>query len=350
MYDLDAQKLSLHPYRVTAWLDGKVTYPMTAEISPTNRCNQNCSFCAFDYRRSTETLNQQELHRLSCGIAQLRNGRTLSVHFGGEGEPTLNPHLGSAMRRLAADGVRIGMTTNGMDLNTQYLMRYMTWIRFSINAIVHEIYAKLHGVKKECLDDVLEALKACVAVKKAENLKTTIGVQCLWFPENEQQIDLLASAVRDLGVDYFAVKPYSQHPESTRRCLVDYSQNLETMERRLWKLKTDTFCPHVRMQALSDTREKKDYEHCPAAAFFAFVASDGGVYPCAQFVGNHDYCFGNVRLQTWEEVITSSRRKHVLEGLRYEHDVATCRQPCRLNAANRYLNRVIATEGHDLFL
>jgi MoaA/NifB/PqqE/SkfB family radical SAM enzyme len=44
-YNIDSQKLIYHPRRVTDWLEGKKTYPIYVEISLTNLCNHNCSFC-----------------------------------------------------------------------------------------------------------------------------------------------------------------------------------------------------------------------------------------------------------------------------------------------------------------
>lgn len=350
MNDLDSHKLHLHPGRVCNWLEGERTYPLTVEISPARGCNQRCSFCAFDYRRGPEMLSQDVLLNLAIGISKKAPVRTKSVHFGGEGEPTLNPHLKQAMDRMCHEMVRIGLTTNGTCPNTQFLMPFLSWIRFSINGATPETYSKIHGVHEDELEYVLSNLTSCVQAKKELHLKTTIGVQCLWLPENDSEIDVLAAKVRDIGVDYLSVKPYSWHPKSALRDYADFEPNVERMDRLLRKTQTDTFTPSIRLNAVACKQKPKDYQHCPAAAFFAFVAADGNVYPCAQFVGNDDYCMGNIKYQEWGEVVLSTRRRVVLDRLRYEHDVSTCRNPCRLDAANRYLNRLLNPEEHDAFL
>ena len=350
MYSLDSHKLHLHPGRVAAWQNDQVIYPLTVEISSTNACNQNCIFCAFDYRRSCAYLNHQELHKLAIGIGMFMEYGTQSVHFGGEGEPLLNVYLKETIRHLHAERIHIGVTTNGTCKNTTDLLPYLSWLRFSVNASTPELYQKIHGVDGKHIEEIYTTIEACVKRKKEKSLPTTIGVQCLWLQDNDHDIDVLARKVKDLGVDYFSLKPYSHHPQSKRSLPITRMQSAERIGRLLGPLRTDTFEPSIRLNAVCDTREKKDYTHCPAASFFAFVAADGGVYPCAQYVGNHDFCFGNIRLQTWREVMFSTRRHTILGYLRYEHDTTTCRQPCRLNEANRYLHNLSNLRGEDFFL
>ena len=74
----------------------------------------------------------------------------------------------------------------------------------------------------------LELLKAnlmeAVKVKRDRNLKTTLGVQCILLPDNKNQLVNMAKELREIGVDYFTVKPYSQHLHSMNTFSIDYEE------------------------------------------------------------------------------------------------------------------------------
>ncbi|HAB51888.1 MAG TPA: radical SAM protein, partial [Ignavibacteriales bacterium] len=48
-YRIDSHKLMYHVSRINDWLEGKIIYPIYAEISPSGACNHRCTYCALDF-------------------------------------------------------------------------------------------------------------------------------------------------------------------------------------------------------------------------------------------------------------------------------------------------------------
>ncbi len=348
MWDLDNHKLHLHPLEVVSWKHDQITPPLTVEISPTNRCNQRCSFCAFDYRRGTVDLDMEEV-----GDMMSQSTRTpASITLGGEGEPTLNKGIWPFAHRMGIRTAKIGLITNGTDESLPDHLFKLTWIRFSINALDPATFAAIHGVAPTERTRIMTMLERCCEVKNQKALRTTIGVQAVLLEENLGNLAALAAAVRSTGADYFVVKPASAHPQSECKRASPWltDDQLDALERDLSSLRTPAFSPVIRRRAFSDLSTPRHYKGCPAAAFFAFIASDGRVYPCAQFVGKKEFCMGDITLQTWYEIVGSKKRRWILDRLDHDYPTESCRRPCRLDAANEYLHRLQHPEPHDDFL
>lgn len=346
---MDGHKLHLWPKDVAEWLWGdKPPGPITMEVSLTNRCNQKCSFCAFDYEKTRYDLDPDILKTfLSEGFSFGLRGVTLA----GEGEPLM---WGPPLRELTdIKALRFGLMTNGIILKPALwdeLNDSFEWIRFSISALDHDLYVRLHGATNgEGLFDNLQYV--------CENKgNTTIGVQCLLAHNSASEwsdvIDL-AQRVVGLGIDYFTVKPYSQHPKSINKGPQDYDQTMLTeLEERLSRV-----CgPKLIFRRFSfgrcaATHTRRPYRRCRAAPFFHVMASDGHIYPCAQFIGDPNWRLGNMYVQSFRDFHFSQHRKSLLLNLRHEFDCINCRLPCRLDAGNEYLHEVYNSKtAHRAFI
>lgn len=347
MLNLDSHKLHLHPHRLAAWLEGREVYPLTVELSPSRRCNQRCVFCAFDYRHSGELMPREVVEKLTDELTEGGIHPLRAVTWGGEGEPTLNPHLWPAARHMASEGVSQGLITNGMSPDLHRHLKAFTWVRFSLNALEPDTFAKVHGADPMQLTKILDHIEAAVKDKG----ETTLGLQMLLWEDTASEAKALATMARDIGLDYFAMKPYSRHPQSTHvQCFPLSQEQLAQVADECNRLATDTFQVAVRNRSFLGAGSPKRYRHCRAAPFFHVIAADGSVYPCAQYVGRSDMRLGDLSVQSWYEFLKSSRRRELLRHQTEELCVAKCRHPCRLDAANEYLERLANPEPHDGFI
>lgn len=346
--DLDFHKLHYHPRRVANWLDERGTvYPITVEISPTNACNLACSFCAFDYRHEkTVELSLEVMNRLPQDLIEAED-HTLSVHVAGEGEPLLQTYnrVKRFVEACVLNGIRVGVTTNGTDCWATEFVRHCEFIRFSVNSPTEATYRKIHGY--DDLGTVMETIRACVAEKKAGKWLCKLGIQMVVIPSNWDQIQKMGDFADGLGVDWVSFKPLSRHPLSKNNAMPISLSPAQLMTTGAQAGATRR-CFRARAFARS-TQEAPKLKFCYAAPFFAFVASDGGVYHCSRFVGVSEYCFGNVNHQSWVEIMESRARASILR--RAEHGgFEGCRHPCRLDDANEYLERLLYPHRHDAFL
>ena len=60
------------------------------------------------------------------------------------------------------------------------------------------------------------------------------------LPDNKDSILSMARELRAIGVDYFTVKPYSQHPHSENTFEINYEE-LSDLEKELHACQTENF-------------------------------------------------------------------------------------------------------------
>jgi len=137
---LDSHKLNYHPEYLGRILNAKSTqekldiHPIYIEISPTSSCNHRCTFCAIDYLGyKGEQLDKVELKQF---LLDTSNMGVKAIMFGGEGEPSLYPHLEEMIiyTKEVCD-MDVALTTNGSLLTEKFLnncLPHLSWIKFSI--------------------------------------------------------------------------------------------------------------------------------------------------------------------------------------------------------------------------
>jgi len=345
---IDSHKLMYHPERVAEWLNGINIYPLYAEVAPTSTCNHRCVFCAFDYMEYIPKYIDKPV--LLDTLRFLKANGLKSVMFAGEGEPFMNsdtPDIIVASREMGLD---VSATTNGSLLNAEILekvLKSMSWIRISLNAGNKENYTKIHGCNENDYDKVLENLRYAVYLKRKEQLKTTIGVQLLLIKENQNEVLEFSRILKEIGVDYYSIKPYSQHPESINRLsgALNYGECLD-LETDLKREETESFKIHFRANAMKNLTLNRQYDKCLGNPFWTYIDANEKVWSCSAFLGNDEYCFGDLKENSFEEIWTSERRKKILNSI----DAKKCREICRLHSINNYLYRINHPEEHDNFI
>jgi len=290
------------------------------------------------------------LDRIIDDLCEMAGDTTpvLSVVWGGEGEPTLHPAFSSAVVKAHRGGLRQGLITNGTgDLNE--LVLGFSWIRYSINGWSPDIYARVHGSTPQTRTKVLENIEAVVAEREEYHLQATVGVQVLAFEDNDPEG--VISGAKALGVDYCVVKPYSHHPQSEHAAFETLSPGrARQLSSFCEKASTESFSAVFRTEAFETLRAPKQYDRCLAAPFFNVIDHLGRIYQCAQDVGDAERSIGSLHVQHFHEFVRGRKRRDHLERLSRSGACNSCRHPCRLDAANRYLERVKEPWPHDPFL
>lgn len=391
-FRIDSEKMSLHPRRVAQWLDAqgdwekaREVFPIYVEVSPVGYCNHECTFCGVDYmldRPDKPMLRPEVMTRLLDDMAA--NG-VLSVMFAGAGEPLLYKPLADAIVHADRKGVDTSITTNGVLLTEAFAEKALAaerlrWIKVSINAGERETYARIHRTKPEDFDKVLANLEAAVKVRERLGSKCTLGAQMVALPEvrgtdpkrplvpvrwpaNYDTAPELARRLRDVGVDYLVVKPYSQHLMSseTRAYEGTVYPDAAAWAKDLRAYATERFNVMVRYETMKELqRADRGYERCHATPFhWAYVEADGEVWGCSAYLGRDEgdqhfgderFRYGNVNASSFGEVWRGERRKanwaYVRDGL----DISECRQNCRMHQVNLYLEAVLNPGAHVNFI
>lgn len=343
---MDSHKLIYHPDVVAKWLRGGVIYPIEIEISPSGACNHRCVFCAVDYVGYQPVfLDKQTILR---DIKHMSKNGLKSVICSGEGEPLLNRDMPDLANQIKACGVDVAMSTNGALFSkekAEECLRAFTWVRYSIASMDEKTYAQIQRGKSGDLDKVKENLADAVKIKKDQGLSTTLGVQCLLLKDNMQQLPDMAKQLREIGVDYLSVKPYSQHLHSENKFEIDYEKMLD-MEEEVKQYATDEFKVYFRANAMKKMHHEKCYQQCYGLSFMTHIDAKGNVWPCVAHIGTEEFCYGNIYEQTFEEIWEGKRKQRIIEKLNQLNINKICREACRLDEVNKYLDALKHPNEH----
>lgn len=347
---IDSHKLIYHPCELARWLNGENIYPIEIEISPSGSCNHRCTFCAVDYLEYKPILLNTNL--ILKSIKHMKQQGLKSVICSGEGEPLLNKETPSMVNQMKNMGLDIAMSTNGVLLSKEVskeCLSSFTWIRFSVAAIHEELYQKIHRGKTGDLKKVLENISYAVDFKQKNRLTTTLGIQCLLIPENQYQILEMAKELKQIGVDYFTIKPYSQHKQSKNQLTFDYNNLLE-MEQELKEIESDTFKLYFRTNAMKKINTEKEYDTCYGLPFMVHIDSKGNIWPCINFIGKEEFCYGNLYEETFDSIWNGERRRRIIDIYQKMNINQVCREACRLDEINKYLYELKNPGEHVNFI
>ncbi len=347
---MDSHKLIYHPRRGADWLRGERIYPIEIEISPSGACNHRCVFCAVDYIGYEPSFLDKDI--ILRDIRQMAGRGLKSVICSGEGEPLLNKNMPDIANGIKACGVDAAMSTNGVLLTeekSRECLAAFTWIRFSVASMEERSYDKIQRGRPGDLERVKENLVQAVRVKRDLGLKTTLGVQCLLLPDNMEQLPRMAKTLREIGVDYLTVKPYSQHLHSENKFNINYEEMLE-LESKIMEYATDDFSVYFRANAMKKMHHQKSYHKCYGLDFMTHIDAKGNVWPCVAHIGAEGLCYGNINEQTFQEIWEGPARREVNEKLAAMDINAVCREACRLDEINKYLDELKHPGGHVNFI
>jgi len=347
---MDSHKLIYHPETVARWLKGENIYPIEIEISPSGACNHRCVFCAVDYIGYQPDFLDKDI--LLHNIEVMSRKGLKSVICSGEGEPLLNKDMSDIANGIKACGVDVAMSSNGVLFTKEKAMECLeafTWIRFSVASMEEESYNRIQRGKAGDLDRVKTNLTEAVRIKKEKKLTTTLGVQCLLLPENMDQLPAMAEELREIGVDYLAVKPYSQHLHSKNTFQIDYNVMLE-LEQELKQYAREDFAVYFRANAMKKVHHEKCYQQCYGLPFMAHIDAKGNVWPCIAHIGTKEFCYGNIYEQTFEAIWEGERRREIIDKLNVLDINKVCREACRLDEINKYLDELKHPGEHVNFI
>ncbi len=359
-YAIDSHKLSYHPKRVAQWIEAsdnleklKKIYPVYIEVSPVGACNHRCTFCGVDYIGYQNVRWETDL--LKIRLNEMAKKGLKSIMFAGEGEPLLHKELDEIIEHCNNVGISSSVTTNFVFLNegnVDKIFKNASWVKISINAGTKETYSNIHRTKEEDFDKVIQNMKLAVKVRKENNYKCTLGAQMLLLPENQNEALLLAKKVKDIGLDYLVIKPYSQHLFSETEIYkdIDYKPMMK-LEKELEKLNDDNFNVVFRSNTMKKLDSGHSYEKCYSTPYFwAHLMANGDLYGCSAYLQQSKFCYGNLKENTFEEVWESEKRIKSITYVKEKLDISGCRANCRMDEVNSYLWRLKNPQDHDDFI
>ena len=316
----------------TDWDRGNSS-PLVVELDPTAACDLACPGCisedlvALGNRFTDERLLALGREFIDCGVK--------AVILIGGGEPLAHRKIGEFIELLGVNDIHVGITTNGsfIDRHIEAISKYSKWTRVSMDAATDKVFSILRPTKggKSKFDKIVSNMRLLARSKKGK-LGYSFLIQTpadgFGIVSNIHEIYDAALLARDIGCDYFEVKPTYQFRNGVAHALMKHAKSqMDTAAweiERLDELETESF---KIMYAINlkyslegvEVAQKKDYKVCPSTHLRTTVTPTG-VFVCPYWRGKDQMLVGDVNRQSFKEVWEGERRREVMGHLDASRD------------------------------
>jgi MoaA/NifB/PqqE/SkfB family radical SAM enzyme len=330
--------------------------PFVVEFDPTSNCNLACPDCI-----SGSLLNQGEIEssQVRRVVQEMIDCGVRAVILIGGGEPMMHRDTGWILNTLGEAGVKIGITTNGLYLKQHLdsLSKYVDWVRVSMDAGTPETFGRLRPSKtgKSLFNLAVENMRRYAAVKRgrlgysfmifergdfgfsADNSEARAIVEDRYrhITTNVFEIYTAAKLAKDIGCDYFEVKPMYDVNHFTVMQREEIARVVDEQILLAKSLESDTFQVFEALKLRASLRgdsnlEPKQYTRCAVAQMRTLVTSSG-VYVCPYFRGVDHKKIGDVNSTGFKEMWHGETRQRVMSKLNPSVD---CPMHCIRNESN----------------
>ena len=159
-----------------------------------------------------------------------------------------------------------------------------------------------------------------------------VGIQMVLLKENEDEVEALAKIAKDIGVDWFVVKPFSVHPFQDGSLVkmgdINKALGIEGVT--------------VRGETFGRLFKERDYPVCYGVNFISNIDCYGNVTVCNTLTRKEEYNLGNIYKESFEDIWKKRPR---------EFDIEECkREVCRMDKQNLYLWQLKNPSKHVNFI
>ncbi len=122
------------------------------------------------------------------------------------------------------------------------------------------------------------------------------------------------------------------------------------LEKEVRALATDDFKVYFRAHAMEKLQCARGYQQCLALPFMVYIDAKGNLWPCIAFMGKEAYAYGNLNKESFVQIWEGEHRKKIIDYFMHMDLEKECREICRLDEMNRYLDELVHPGGHVNFI
>lgn len=330
--EVGIEKLFLHEKKVNDILQNGIntmSYPISVELTLTNRCNLSCVYCSdLELRERQGNDSFLDYDILSELFEDLSKGGTKGVVFEGGGEPTLHPDFGKLVGSAKENNLAVGLITNGTVRLDEADLNKFEWIRVSLDASNAEEYVNLKGV--DCFERVLSN------IAHYTQHCNTVGVGYVVTNSNLSNIETLILRLRELNVSYIQLRPVVDAPE-----LLPDEKDLKYLK----CYSSATF--NVIVDGMKENMESGNNQlSCVANSLTSVISGDGSVFLCGR-LNIYDWFnpIGNIKDQSFSEIWNGEERKRQLKMVGNASFCSKNCPQCRISKFNTLFQRLSQTKS-----
>jgi len=232
--------------------------PVTCEMDPSNRCQNQCAFCISKNRTAYDDMD------LAFALAMIKDLHYLgvkSITFTGGGEPTMNPGLPNMIEFAALIGMKIGLITNGIEIG-DIPFQLLEFVRISLDAGYADTYKKIkhNDAYEQVIDNITNIRPSC----------KTLGLSYVMCGQGEVDMARAEKLAEELAVDYIQFKP-------------EISQS------------NQVFYPSADISFFTKRYDRNRDVSCDIAGLVGIITADGRYVYCCQHRYETEYTIADLR-------------------------------------------------------
>ncbi len=338
---------SEHQGKLDALLQGRVTPPVHVRLKPTNKCDHNCTTCAYHYGLSSfhplfsmaDEIPEEKIHEI---LSDFKNMGVKAVTFSGGGEPLTYQHIISALKQTIDYGIDFAMNTNGQLLNGERaeLLSKASWVRVSANAIDARTFESLRRVPQRLFYELISNIRNFAQMKPKS---CTLGINFVVHKENAPKIYESVKFFKELGADNIKFTPvwgpdfFEYHKDIITPVTEQISRARQDFQDDSFRI-YDTYKQDFGLTGFSERTYDKCYtmQICPA------IGADCGVYACFSKAYDSTGLMGSIKNQSFKSLWFSEKTADFLKSFNPKN---LCKHQCPVDEKNLALIDFIKNKG-----
>ena len=326
-------------FYVEGIFDDKIKNPWSLEIQPTNKCNLKCSFCAYKKRRKKDStqLHPKVFNDL---INSIKKMGIKGVYISGGGEPL----LWSSKKKKISDYINklskisdVAVITNGIHLTKDNFdaLKNIFYVLFSLFDINFENAKKITKITKKDFSVVLNNIESLVKYKKKIRTRYPfLSIKTVVTPQNYENVISVYNHIKKLNADYHIFRLAIDFECFMEPYLTETQYNKLKKQVKLNKKLIDKKYTNLN-ELFSCNKFSKNTECCIVKkGLYCCIDAKGDVYPCLYYVGNPNYCVGNIYNRKLQDIWKSKRHREVITKLNNLSKKGRCYELCRFKRYN----------------
>ena len=122
------------------------------------------------------------------------------------------------------------------------------------------------------------------------------------------------------------------------------------LEKEVKDLQTEDFKVYFRAHSMRKLECKREYKQCLALPFMVYIDAKGNLWPCIVFMGKDELKYGNLNEESFVDIWEGEHRKEIVNYFMQMNLEKNCRELCRLDEMNRYLDELKHPGEHVNFI
>ena len=319
------QQFVIDKIKDTDFKDGSKS-PLIVELDPTAVCNLACPGCiSEDIIATGNSFSNKRLLELA---KELKESGVKAVILIGGGEPLSHPASKEIIKYFGENDIHIGITTNGVFINNmlEEIANYVFWTRVSVDAATQKTLDILRPAKNNSsvFSKVISNIKRLAKIKKGKlGFSFLVRSKADAPISNIDEIYEAAKLAKEIGCDYFEIKPSYNYKNGVAHSLVKHSiSDIEKIKEELKKCeelvdKNFSIIKAITLDYLLEGNIKKQikkYTSCPIAELRTLI-TPLGIYVCPYWRGNNKFKLGDVKEDSFKDVWNSKHKKEIMHWL-----------------------------------